>query len=134
MENNDMLVRKWMSQCEYLSSFTVSKDGKLEYGIYPSTDSPRWKMNVLGEMMPDVIQEKGFVFTAKRYYTKKADYAFFTNIVKWISEQNRRGNFPRINDGIVESVVPDLTQYVSEPNRGEERCEIRITLQYKPYN
>ena len=134
MENNDMLVRKWMSQCEYLSAFNVAKDGRLEHGIYPSTDSPRWRMNVLGEMMPDVIQEKSFIFTAKRYYTKQADYAFFTNIVKWISEQNRKGNFPRINDGIVESVVPDLTQYVSEPNRGEERCEIRITIQYKPYN
>lgn len=134
MENNDMLVRRWMTQCEFVSSLVVSKDGKLEYGIYPSSDSPRWRMNVLGEMMPDEIQEKSFIFTAKRYYTKKADYAFFTNIVKWISEQNRNGNFPIINEGIVQSVVPDLTQYVSEPNRGEERCEIRIAIQYKPYN
>ena len=134
MENNDIYVRKWMSQCEYVSAFTVAKDGKLEYGIYPSANSPRYRENVLGEMVLEEIQEMSFVITAKRTYTRQADYAFFTNIVKWINEQSRKGNVPRINEGIVKSVVPDLTQYVSEPNRNEERCDIRITLTYKPFN
>lgn len=135
MANNDISVREWMAQCPYVKSQTVAKNGKLEYGIYPGATNTIWRENVLGEKIPSEVQEVEFIFTAKRYYNgANADYSFFSNIVKWIDAQNKLLNFPTINEGIVKSVVPELNQYVSEPNRNEERCQIQIKVTYKPYN
>ena len=134
MINNDIHVRDWMANCPSVQSSTVSKNGRLEYGIYPNPMTLRFHENVLGEMIPDEIQQMNFIFTAKRYYSgNNASYSFFTDIVKWINTQSQNGNFPQINEGIVKSVVPDLNQYVSEPNRGEERCQIQIKITYKTY-
>ena len=134
MANSDIYVREWMSQCPYLQERAVSANGRLEYGIYPGSANVRYRENVLGDRIPDEVQEMSFIFTAKRTYSRSADYGFFTNIVRWIDEQNRRLNFPRINEGIPKSVIPELNQYVSEPNRGEERCQIQITISYKAYS
>lgn len=133
--NNDISIRNWMSACPYVNPSNVSRTGKLEYGIYPDASNTKWRENVLGEVIPAEVQEVNFIFTAKRYYNgARAEYRFFTDIVSWINEQNKRGNFPTIQEGIVKSVVPELSQYVSEPNREEERCEIHIRVSYKPYN
>lgn len=133
--NNDISVREWMANCPYVSASTVGRNGRLEYGIYPGASNLSYHENVLGERVLNEVQEMSFIFTAKRYYNgANADYSFFSNIVKWIDAQNKAMNFPTINEGTVKSVVPDLNQYVSEPNRGEERCQIQITIGYKAYN
>lgn len=134
--NNDIHIRNWMANCPYVESSTVSQNGKLEYGIYPSSDELRYHENVLGEKIPNEEQEMDFIFTAKRYYTgaDADDYTFFSDIVKWINQQNAKGNFPTINEGNVKSVVPSINQYVSEPNRKEERCQIQIQVIYKLYH
>ena len=134
MANNDIYVRQWMAQCPYVMASTVGVDGKLEYGIYPGSANLRYRENVLGERVLADVQEMSFVFTAKRMYKTRAEYSFFTNLVKWIDTQNKLMNFPTINEGIVKHVVPALNQYVSEPGRGEERCQIQITLTYKAFN
>lgn len=131
MANNDIYVRQWMAQCPYLTASVVGRNGSLEYGIYPGAETQRYRENVLGERILDVQQEMSFIFTAKRTYSGNADYSFFSNIVKWINAQNKALNFPTINGGVVTSVVPEMNQYVSEPNRNEERCQIQITIGYK---
>ena len=134
MINNDIHMRNWMANCPSVMASTVAKDGRLEYGIYPSPMNLRFHENVLGEMIPDDIQQMNFMFTAKRYYNgTNANYSFFTDIVKWINQQSRDGNFPQINEGLVKSVVPDLNLYVSEPNRKEERCQIQIKVTYRTF-
>ena len=134
--NNDIHVRDWMKNCPYLQNSTVAKDGRLEYGIYPSPVTTSYHENVLGEMVADEIQEMSFVFTAKREYkTDRASlYAFYQNVFNWVEDQNRIGNFPKINEGRVRSVVPQLSQYVSEPNNGNERSELQIRVTYKRNN
>ena len=134
MTNNDIYVRDWMAKCKYVNPQVVGKNGGLEYGIYPGSMNTIYRENVLGERVPAETQEMIFIFTAKRVYALQSDYGFFTNIVKWIDTQNKLLNFPQINEGVVKSIVPEMTQYVSEPNRGEERCQINITIYYKPYN
>lgn len=133
MANNDIYVRAWMAECPFLQADTVGENGKLEYGIYPGAANLSYRENVLGERLLSEVQEIDFIFTAKRIYARNADYGFFTNIVKWIDQQNRLMHFPTINEGVVKSVIPDLNQYVSEPNRHEERCQIQITVFYKAY-
>ena len=104
-------------------------------GSSPASANFRYHENVLGERVLDEVQEISFILTAKRTYSgSNADYNFFTNIVKWIDSQNKVLNFPSINEGVVKSVVPELNQYVSEPQRGEERCQIQITITYKAFN
>ena len=134
--NNDIHVRDWMKACPFLQSSTVSADGKLEYGIYPSPVTTRYHENVLGEMIADELQEMSFVFTAKRAYRDDiaSRYAFYQNVFNWVEQQNRIGNFPKINEGTVRSVTPVMSQYVSEPNNGNERSELQIQLTYKRNN
>ena len=134
--NNDIHIRDWMKACPYLQGNMVARDGRLEYGIYPSPVSTRYHENVLGEMVADELQEMNFVFTAKRGYKDGIAnrYEFYQNIFNWIEEMNRIGNFPIINEGRVISIVPSSSVYVSEPNNGEERSELQIQVTYKRKN
>lgn len=134
--NNDIHVRDWMKACPFVQGETVSEDGRLEYGIYPSPITTRYHENVLGEMVADELQEMSFVFTAKRAYRDDmaSRYAFYQNVFNWVEQQNKIGNFPKINEGIVRSVTPQMSQYVSEPNNGNERSELQIQVTYKRNN
>ena len=133
--NNDIYVRDWMKECPYVQDEFARKNGVklLEYGIYPSAVQPSYHENVLGELVTDEIQVARFILTAKMQYLDKnvARYSFYQNIVDWIEEQNRLKKFPKLNDGVVKSVNARIAQYVSEPNRSEERNEIQIQFVYK---
>lgn len=133
--NNDIYVRNWMAQCPYVQNEFAHRNSVklLEYGIYPSVVQPSYHENVLGELVADEIQEARFILTAKMQYldTNAKRYSFYQNVVEWIEEQNKRGNFPTLNEGKVRSVNARVAQYVSEPNRAEERNEIQINFVYK---
>jgi len=105
----------------------------LEYGIYPSPIQPIYRENVLGELVPDEIQESMFILTAKMQYIdgEVNRYSFYQGVIDWIDEQNRLKHFPILNEGIVRSVNARFSQYVSEPNRAEERSEIQIRFTYR---
>lgn len=136
--NNDIYVRDWMAQCPYVQNKFAQTNGVklLEYGIYPSPVQQRYYENVLGELVPSEVQEARFILTAKMQYTdgNAQRYSFYQNVVDWIEEQNRLQRFPRLNEGIVKSVDARNSQYVSEPNRAEERNEIQIRFTYKRFN
>lgn len=136
--NNDIYVRDWMAQCEYMQNSFLQRNGvkALEYGIYPSPVQPGHHENVLGELVINEIQEARFILTAKMQYKdgNARRYSFYQNIVDWIEEQNKLQNFPKLNEGIVKSCSARYAQYVSEPNRAEERNEIQIRFIYKRFN
>ena len=136
--NNDIYVRDWMKGCPYVQDNFARKNGvkMLEYGIYPSSVQPRYHENVLGELVVDEIQEASFILTAKMQYKdgNANRYSFNENVINWIDEQNRIRNFPKLNEGVVKSVKSRVFQYVSEPNRAEERNEIQIQFTYKRNN
>lgn len=133
--NNDIYVRDWMAQCPYVQDSFIRRNGgkMLEYGIYPSPVQPNYHENVLGELVADDIQEARFILTAKMQYIdgNAQRYSFFQNVIQWIEEQNKLMKFPRLNEGRVRSVNARIAQYVSEPNRAEERNEIQINFTYK---
>lgn len=133
--NNDISVREWMKACPYVQAKNVQRNGSLEYGIFPSRTNYPYRENVLGERIKQERQVLMFIFTAKRMYNStNADYSFTSNVIRWINEQNDAMNFPSINEGIVKAVAPEVNQYVSEPNRKEERCQIQISLYYQSLN
>lgn len=136
--NNDIYVREWMKECPAVQKQTVTSSGgkQLEYGIYPSRVQTGYHENVLGELIPNEIQEARFIFTAKlQYFSSDAErYAFYQNVINWIEEQNRVHNFPKLNEGVVKYVHSEISQYVSEPNKTVERNEIEIRFTYKRNN
>ena len=136
--NNDIYVRDWMAQCPNMQESFAQRRGvkMLEYGIYPSVVQPSYHENVLGELVADDIQEARFILTAKMQYKDKdaKRYSFYQDVIDWIEEQNRKTNFPRLNEGIVKYVSARIAQYVSEPNRAEERNEIQINFKYKRFS
>ena len=136
--NNDIYVRDWMKQCPYVQDEYARRNGTkmLEYGIYPSVVQPSYHENVLGELVADEIQEARFILTAKMSYKdgEAKRYSFYQNVIDWIEEQNKLHNFPKLNEGRVRSVNARVSQYVSEPNRTEERNEIQIRFTYKRNN
>jgi len=133
--NNDIIVRDWIKDCPYMQDRYARKIGvkNLEYGIYPSPIQPIYRENVLGELVPDEIQESMFILTAKMQYIdgEVNRYSFYQGVIDWIDEQNRLKHFPILNEGIVRSVNARFSQYVSEPNRAEERSEIQIRFTYR---
>ena len=136
--NNDIYVRDWMAKCPYMRDEYAQKNGVklLEYGIYPSPVQPSYHENVLGELIADEIQDAMFILTAKMQY-KDGDaqrYSFYQNVIEWIEEQNKYKHFPKLNEGIVKSVDARFSQYVSEPNRAEERNEVQIRFTYRRKN
>ena len=133
--NSDIIVRDWMKQCPYIQDEYARKNGvtSLEYGIYPSVTQPSYHENVLGELVADEIQDALFILTAEIKY-RDADaqrYSNYRNIIEWLDEQNKKMNFPRLNEGRVRSVSSRTSQYVSEPNNFMERFEIQIRFSYK---
>ena len=136
--NNDIYVRDWMKQCPYVQDDYARRNGVklLEYGIYPSVVQPSYHENVLGELVADEIQEARFILIAKMSYKdgEAKRYSFYQNVIDWIEEQNKSHNFPKLNEGRVRSVNARVAQYVSEPNRTEERNEIQIRFTYKRNN
>ena len=136
--NNDIYIRDWMSQCPYMQDSYARRNGVklLEYGIYPSAVQPRYHENVLGELVINEIQEARFVLTAKMQYKdgNAQRFSFYQNVIDWIEEQNRDANFPKLNEGIVRTASARFAQYVSEPNRAEERNEIQIRFTYKRFS
>ena len=136
--NNDIYVRDWMATCPYMQNDIVQRNGAklLEYGIYPSPVQPRYHENVLGELVADEIQEAMFILTAKMQYkdSNAQRYSFYQNVIDWIEEQNKLKHFPKLNEGIVNYVDARFSQYVSEPNRAEERNEVQIRFTYRRKN
>lgn len=132
--NNDIYVRDWMKNCPYVQDKFARNNGvkSLEYGIYPSPVQMSYHENVLGELVADDTQEAMFILTAKMQYldSNAQRYSFYQNVIDWIEEQNRKGYFPKLNEGRVKSVNARVSQYVSEPNRSEERNEIQIRFTY----
>ena len=135
--NNDIYVRDWIKGCPYMQDSYARKHGvkALEYGIYPSPVQPRYRENVLGELVSEDIQEAMFILTAKMQYLdgNSNRYNFYQGVIDWIDEQNRLKHFPLLNEGVVRSVNARYSQYVSEPNRTEERSEIQIRFTYRKH-
>ena len=136
--NNDIYVRDWMKGCPYMQDNYARKNGvkNLEYGIYPSPVQPYYRENVLGELVQEEMQEALFILTAKMQYidANANRYNFYQGVIDWINEQNKLKHFPMLNEGIVKSVNARVSQYVSEPNRAEERSEIQIRFTYRRNN
>lgn len=134
-------LREWFRGCPAIlqhNRFRVDylSDKPLEYSLFSVPSSISYKENVLGEMIPADIQTLMFVFAMKTPYgadvkQNMLNLTFFQEVTAWIMEQNTQRNLPRINEGVVRSIVPTLTAHPNEAGSDCAIYQIQIKMQYK---
>ena len=140
-KTNTEHLRDWFRNCPILSEdnrFRVDylSESPTEYAIYASPTTIKFHENILGEEIPDDIQNINFIFASKEQYgadvrQNLANLGFYDAMIGWIIEQNSLRNLPTINEGIVKSIVPTLTQYVSEVGSDSAKYQIQLKLTYR---
>jgi len=141
VENNYDNLRKWFRGCPALSAdnrFRIDflSEDPTEYALYAVPTVIKYRENVLGEAIPQRIQELNFIFASKEQYgadvqQNLANLGFYDEVVNWVIEQNAERNFPTINEGTVISIIPTLTQYVAEVGSDSAKYQIQLKLTYK---
>lgn len=107
----------------------------IEYSLVSVPSSIRYKQNVLGEDVPEDLQTMSFIFATREYWGADegqniSNLGFYQDVIGWIIEQNAIRNFPRINEGVVRSIRPILTPYVTAPDTDSARYQITIDISY----
>ena len=108
----------------------------IEYAIYASPTTMRYHENILGEEVPDDIQNLNFIFAAKEPYgadikQNSANLAFFEEVAGWVMEQNASRNLPTINEGMVKSIVPTLTAFPAAIGIDAAKYQIQLKITYR---
>lgn len=139
--NSTEALRAWFRKCPVLAPdkrFLVDFLGEnpVEYALYSSPSTISYHENVLGENIPNDIQTINYHFAVKASYgrdvvTNLANLGFFADVCAWIEEQNVARNFPRINEGRVESIVPTLTPYPAELGSDAAKYQIQLKITYR---
>ena len=139
--NNIEELRKWFRKCPALSDqnrFRVNylSESPTEYALYAVPSTIKFHENVLGEVVPDDRQVINYIFASKESYgadvqQNLAAMGFYEEIVSWIIKQNFRGDFPVMDGGIVKSIMPTLTAFISEAGPDSAKYQIQIKVTYK---
>lgn len=139
--NNMEQLRTWFRGCPFLqknSRFRVDHlaENPTEYALYAVPSAINCKENILGEKIPLKIQTIDYIFASRESYgadaqQNLANLGFYDAVVSWIFEQNALRNFPEINEGTVESIVPTLTSYPAEAGSSAAKYQIQLKLTYK---
>lgn len=139
--SNIEALRTWFRPCPALSPgnrFQVDylAENPTEYALYAVPSAINYRENVLGEEVPADIQTLNFIFASKESYgadvvQNLANLGFYEDVTLWILEQNALRNFPRINDGVVRSIVPTLTPYPAEIGSETAKYQIQIRMTYR---
>lgn len=139
--NNEQHLRKWLMGCPEIvkqNRFHVDylSDNPTEYALFAQPSTIAYTENVLGERVPKPRQVVNFVFATKDVYgaderQNLANYEFYQNVIEWMIEQNAARNLPKWRGGVVESVVPTLTQFVSTTGTDSAKYQIQIQVTYK---
>lgn len=140
-ENNAENLRLWFRKCPVLSKknrFGVDylSESPTEYSIFAVPSTLSYHENILGERTLDSIQSENFIFASKEHYSEDimqniANLGFYQDVLAWILEQNRAGNFPEWNNGRVRSIVPTITGAPVSMGSSVAKYQIQIKITYR---
>ena len=140
MNNTDQL-RQWFRACPALQAenrFRVDylTENPTEYAIFAVPSTIQYRTNVLGEEIPLDIQTLNFIFASKESFgadvqQNLANLGFYDEVVAWVLVQNSLRNFPKIEGGRVQSIVPTLTVYPAEVGSDSAKYQIQLRMTYK---
>lgn len=139
--NNIEHLRKWLRQCPALSPdnrFRVDymAEEPTEYSLFAVPSAIKYRENVLGEYIPREIQSIDYIFASKEVFgadetQNMSNLGWYQDVTGWITEQNARLNFPRMNEGRVLSIRPTLSAYPIAPGANSARYQIQLEITYK---
>lgn len=134
-------LRNWFRTCPAILNSNYFRvdyllENPTEYAIYAVPSQINYRENVLGERIPTDIQTLNFIFASKESYgpdiqQNLKNLGFYDEIVKWVLEQNNKGNLPAINDGVVKSIVPTLSAYPAQVGSDAAKYQIQLQLTYR---
>lgn len=107
-----------------------------EYSLFAVPSTIRYRENVLGEFVPREIQSINYIFASKEVFgadeaQNMSNLGWYQDVIGWITEQNAKLNFPRMNEGRVTSVRPTLSAYPIAPGTDSARYQIQLEVTYK---
>ena len=139
--NNIEELRTWFRTCPVILSsnrFGINhvSEKPTEYAIYSVPSNLQYRENVLGERVLADIQTENYIFASKESYGADIEQniailGWYQAVVAWIIEQNNVGNYPRINEGEVRSILPTLSAYPAEVGSSVAKYQIQIAVLYK---
>lgn len=139
--NNIGELRKWFRSCPEISKgsrFGVNhlSEKPTEYALYSVPSSLQYKENVLGERVLLDDQTENYIFASKESYGTDTEQniavvGWYQAVVRWIVEQNNTGNFPRIAEGTVKSILPTLSSYPAQVGSSAAKYQIQIAVSYR---
>lgn len=139
--NDTERLREWFRACPVLSQnnrFSVDymSENPTEYAIYSVPSTLAYHENVLGEEILNDTQTLNFIFASKQSFGADVlqnleNLAFYQAVTAWILEQNAARNFPKIDSGRVQSIVPTLTAFPAETGSDAAKYQIQIKVTYR---
>ena len=140
--NSIEAMRQWFRTCHLLTGSRVGVnyigEKPTSFAVIASPSSISTHENVLGEDVPNEMQQLNFTFAATDSYG--ADIAvnagvqkLYDDIVQWILDKNAAKDFPEIDLGTVKSITPTLTAYPSQVGTDTAVYRIQLKLIYRRY-
>lgn len=139
--NNTEALREWFRTCpaiNRLKRFGVDylTETPTEYAIYAVPSTIAYRRNILGQEVPKDEQTQNYIFASREPYgadvrQNLANLGFYQEVIAWIIEQNNARNFPQINEGKVQSIVPSLTAYPAAVGSDAAKYQIQLKLTYR---
>mgnify|MGYP001005606420 CR=1 FL=1 len=134
-------LRQWLRSCPALDDtnrFGVDylTQDVTEYALYSSPSPVKTKIDILGNVLYNNIQELNFVFASREPYSVDVlqnlqNLGFFDEVRNWIFAQNTVKNFPDISEGEVISLLPSTTQFIFEAGADNARYQIQLKITYR---
>lgn len=140
--NSIEAMRQWFRTCPLLTGSRVGVnyigEKPTSFAVIASPSSIATHENVLGEDVPNEMQQLNFTFAATDSYG--ADIAvnagvqkLYDDIVQWILDKNAAKQLPEIDLGTVKSITPTLTAYPSQVGTDTAVYRIQLKLIYRRY-
>lgn len=134
-------IRNWFRECPEIQKGNrfgidnLSSD-PTEYAVFMSPSSMQSFVDITGEVCLKSVQELNFVFASREKHPSDvlqalANHGFYDSVINWIIAQNKKKNFPEIQEGSVISIMPSMTQYLFEAGTASGRYQISCKLKYR---
>lgn len=138
--NNTDKFRSWLRTCpsiaksKYFGADYIGESAT-QYAVISVPSQLRYKDNIWGERAFRQKQEQNFVFAAKAPYGSDTpqnldNLGFFQDVATWIYEQNKAGNFPEWDGGIITAIEVQNTGAPIQVGPDSARYQFQIKVYY----
>lgn len=104
--------------------------------MYSVPSSLQYRENVLGEKVLLDNQTENYIFASKETYGADIEQniavmGWYQAVMRWIVEQNNIGNYPKMEEGRVTSILPTLSVYPAEVGSSVAKYQIQLQVNYR---